>query len=116
MRELDSEARFRAFQRLRVELCVLVGANGVMQCVGYLVPSSIEVGGETLTWYYMFQVASRPEAAGAGSLLMRQIMKWFPAYSGWGSRRMRELYRAFQWQQYPGVLARGASGEYPGDS
>ena len=103
MRELDSEARFRAFQQLHVELSVLMDANGVTQCVGYLVPSSIEVGGETLTWYYMFQVASRPEAAGAGSLLVRQIMKWYPAIFGMGiTPDAEKLYHAFQWRQYPG--------------
>jgi hypothetical protein len=103
MRELDSPARFRAFQQLHVELCALNDSNGAMQCVGYLVPSQIEAGGETLTWYYMFQVASRPDAAGAGSLLVRQIMKWYPAIFGMGiTPDAEKLYQAFQWRQYPG--------------
>src|SRR5580704_15105297 len=71
MRELDSPARFEAFRKRKVELCALVNGEGVMQCVGYLLPSQIEVDGATLSWHYMFQVASRPEAAGAGALLVR---------------------------------------------
>ena len=103
MRELDSPARFEAFQKLKVELCVLVNADGVMQCVGYLVPSRVEVNGETLRWYYMFQVASRPEAAGAGALLIRQVMKWYPAVFGMGITPDAErLYQAFRWQPFEG--------------
>jgi hypothetical protein len=103
MRELDSEARFEAFRKLNVELCVLVNGEGVMQCVGYLLPSSIEMAGETLSWHYMFQVASRPEAAGAGALLVRQVMKWYPAVFGMGITPDAErLYKAFRWQPYSG--------------
>lgn len=103
MRELDSPARFRAFQQLNVELCVLENANGVMQSVGYLVPSCLQIGGDTLSWHYMFQVASRPETAGAGALLIRQIMKWYPAIFGMGITPDAErLYKAFRWQPYEG--------------
>jgi len=103
MRDLDSPARFRAFQQLKVELCVLFNAEGAMQCVGYLVPSHVRMGTETLSWHYMFQVASRPEAAGAGALLIRQVMKWYPAIFGMGITPDAErLYKAFRWQEYPG--------------
>ncbi len=103
MRELDSPARFRAFQELRVELVALVNAQGAMQCVGFLVPSQIEMEGDTLSWHYMFQVASRPEAAGAGALLIRQVMKWYPAIFGMGITPDAErLYKAFRWQPFEG--------------
>ncbi len=103
MRELDSTARFNAFQTLHVELCALVNAKGVMQCVGYLLPSSVQADGETLSWHYLFQVASRPEAAGAGALLIRQIMKWYPAIFGMGITPDAErLYQAFRWQPHSG--------------
>jgi hypothetical protein len=103
MRELDSPARFEAFQKLNVELCVLVDGGGAMQSVGYLVPSRLQIGGETLCWHYMFQVASRPETAGAGALLIRQAMKWYPAIFGMGITPDAErLYKAFRWQQYEG--------------
>lgn len=103
MRELDSPARFRAFQQLKVELCAFTDSAGAMQCVGYLVPSQIEIDGETLSWYYMFQVASRPEAAGAGAMLVRQIMQWYPAIFGMGiTPDAEKLYLAFKWQPYSG--------------
>jgi len=103
MRELDGEARFEAFRNLNVELVVLLNGEGVMQCVGYLLPASIEIAGETLSWHYMFQVASRPEAAGAGALLVRQVMRWYPAIFGMGITPDAErLYKAFRWQPYEG--------------
>jgi hypothetical protein len=102
-RLLDSSARFRAFQELNVELCVLTNAQGVMQCVGYLVPSGTEIEGEWLSWHYMFQVASRPEAPGAGAMLVRQAMKWYPAIFGMGITPDAErLYQAFRWQPHEG--------------
>src|SRR5260370_1113667 len=62
LRETDSPARFRAFQQLNVELCIFTDAVGAMQCVGYLLPSSAEINGEKLSWYFMFQISSRPDA------------------------------------------------------
>jgi hypothetical protein len=103
MRELDSEARFRGFQQLGVELCAMVDAAGTMHSVAYLIPAQMEAGGDTLSWYYMFQVASRPSAAGAGALLVRQVMKWYPAIFGIGITPDAErLYQAFRWQPHGG--------------
>ena len=102
-RQFDSPARFRAFQQLRVELCVLTNAQGVMQAVGYLVPSGIQLAGESLSWHYMFQVASRPEAPGAGAMLVRHVMKSYPAIFGMGITPDAErLYKAFNWTPHEG--------------
>ena len=103
LRELDSPARFRAFQQLGVELCAMVDAAGAMQSVGYLIPAQMELQGETLRWHYMFQVASRPSTAGAGALLVRQVMQWYPAIFGMGiTPDAEKLYQAFRWQPYHG--------------
>ena len=102
-RRLDSPGRFAAFQKLRVELVVLRDANQAMQCVGFLLPSEIEVSGEKLTWHYMFQVASRPGVAGAGGLLIRQIMQWYPTIFGMGiTPDADKLYKLFRWQPFEG--------------
>jgi hypothetical protein len=103
MRDLDSPSRFHAFQQLGVELCAMVDGSGAMQSVGYLLPSSTEVEGETLAWHYMFQVASRPGVAGAGAMLVKQVMKWYPAIFGVGITPDAErLYEAFRWQPHDG--------------
>lgn len=103
MRDLDSPARFRAFQQLGVELCAMVDGGGAMQSVGYLLPSSIQLGGETLAWHYMFHVAARPSTAGAGAMLVKQVMKWYPAIFGVGITPDAErLYQAFRWQPHEG--------------
>jgi hypothetical protein len=103
MRNLDSPERFKAFQDLKVELCVLENGEGVMQCVAFLVPSGLQLDGEELSWHYMFQVASRPEAAGAGALLIRQVMKLYPAIFGMGITPDAErLYRLFKWKEFSG--------------
>ena len=102
-RRLDSPARFAAFQKLGVELAVLRDANNAMQCVGFLIPAQLEVSGEKLTWHYMFQVASRPGVAGAGGLLIRQIMQWYPAIFGMGiTPDAEKLYKLFRWQPFEG--------------
>ena len=44
----------------------------------------------------MFQVAARPAAAGAGAMLVRQVMQWYPAIFGMGITPDAErLYKAF---------------------
>lgn len=102
-RALDSKARHVAFQKMGVELAAMIDAQGRMQCVGFLIPASMELDGETLTWYYMFQVASRPGSPGAGALLIRQIMQWYPAIFGMGiTTDAEKLYKAFRWQPYEG--------------
>lgn len=102
-RALDSPQRFRAFQDMGVELVAMIDGQGDMQCVGYLIPATMELNGETLRWYYMFQVASRPGSPGAGALLVKQIMQWYPAIFGMGITPDAErLYKAFRWQQYEG--------------
>jgi hypothetical protein len=101
MRDLDSPARFRAFQELGVELCAMIDAKGSMQSVGYLIPSQMELTGETLRWYYMFHVAARPSSAGAGAMLVKQVMQWYAAIFGMGiTPDAEKLYQAFQWQPY----------------
>jgi hypothetical protein len=102
-RGLDSPARFAAFQKMGVELVVLRDANLAMQCVGFLLPAEIELSGEKLTWHYLFQVASRPGVAGAGGLLVRQIMQWYPAIFGLGiTPDAEKLYQLFRWQPFGG--------------
>lgn len=102
-RGLDCPARFAAFQKMGVELVVLRDAGQAMQCVGFLLPAELEVRGEKLTWHYMFQVASRPGVAGAGGLLIRQIMQWYPAIFGMGiTPDAEKLYRLFRWQPFEG--------------
>lgn len=102
-RRLDSPARFAAFQKMGVELVVLRDANQAMQCVGFLIPAELEVSGKKLTWHYMFQVASRPGVAGAGGLLIRQIMQWYPAIFGMGiTPDAEKLYKLFRWQPFEG--------------
>jgi hypothetical protein len=104
-RELDSPARFRAFQRLGVEMA-LVRRDGRMEAVAYLLPASLETpGGEApgsrVEWVYMFQVAARLEAPGAGALLVRQVMKWYPAILGIGiTPDAVRIYQAFKWTHY----------------
>ena len=102
-RRLDSLARFAAFQKMGVELVVLRDANRAMQCVGFLLPAELEASSEKLTWHYMFQVASRPGVAGAGGLLVRQIMQWYPAIFGMGiTPDAEKLYKLFRWQPFEG--------------
>ncbi len=102
-RGLDSPARFAAFQKMGVELVVLRDANLAMQCVGFLLPAELELSGEKLAWHYMFQVASRPGVAGAGGLLVRQIMQWYPAIFGLGiTPDAEKLYKLFRWQPFEG--------------
>lgn len=104
-RGLDSPARFAAFQKMGVELVVLRDANRTMQCVGFLSPAELELSGEKLTWYYMFQIASRPEVAGAGGLLVRQIMQWYPTIFGMGiTPDAEKLYKMFRWQPFEGFF------------
>ena len=102
-RNLDSTPRFAAFARLGVELAVMRDQQGADQCVAFLLPSELVLDGETLRWHYMFQVASLPAAAGAGALLVRQILSWYPAIFGMGiTVDAEKLYKAFRWQHYPG--------------
>lgn len=102
-RNLDSPGRFAAFARFGVELAVMRDQQGAPQCVAFLVPAELQLEGETLRWYYMFQVASLPSAAGAGALLVRQILQWYPAIFGMGiTADAEKLYKAFRWQHYPG--------------
>lgn len=102
-RELDSPARFAAFQKMGVELVVLRDANRAMQCVGFMLPGELELPGEKLTWHYLFQVASQPTVAGAGGLLFRQIMQWYPAVLSMGiTPDAEKLYKLFRWQSVEG--------------
>ncbi len=104
-RRLDSPARFAAFQKMGVEIVVLRDANQTIQCVGFLVPAELELSGEKLTWYYMFQVSSRPSVAGAGGLLVRQIMRWYPTIFGMGiTPDAEKLYKMFRWQPFDGFF------------
>jgi len=99
-RELDSPARFRGFQRLGVEVAV-VRREGRMEAVAYLLPSSLETPQGRVEWVYMFQVAARLEAPGAGSLLIRQVMQWYPAILGIGiTPDAVRIYQAFKWTHY----------------
>jgi hypothetical protein len=105
-RALDSPARFRGFQRLGVEVA-LVRRDGRMEAVAYLLPASLEIPGGLETpggrveWVYMFQVAARLEAPGAGALLVRQVMKWYPAILGIGiTPDAVRIYQAFKWTHY----------------
>jgi len=99
-RDLDSPARFRGFQRLGVELA-LVRRDGRMEAVAYLLPSSLETPEGRVEWVYMFQVAARIEAPGAGALLIRQVMKWYPAILGIGiTPDAVRIYQAFKWTHY----------------
>ena len=102
-RNLDSPERFRAFGLLGVELAVMRHQDGGFQCVAFLLPSELQLDGETLRWHFMFQVASLPGVPGAGALLIRQIMQWYPAIFGMGITTDAErLYQAFRWQHYDG--------------
>ncbi len=99
-RELDSPARFRGFQRLGVEVAV-VRRERRMEAVAYLLPSSLETPQGRVEWVYMFQVAARLEAPGAGALLVRQVMKWYPAILGIGiTPDAVRIYQAFKWTHY----------------
>ena len=99
-RALDSPARFRGFQRLGVEVAV-VRREGRMEAVAYLLPSSLETPQGRVEWVYMFQVAARLEAPGAGALLVRQVMKWYPAILGIGiTPDAVRIYQAFKWTHY----------------
>lgn len=102
-RKLDSKERFLGFQKMGVELAVMRGDDGTFQCVCFLLPSQISLGAETLRWHYMFQVASLPTAAGAGGLLIRQVMQWYPAIFGMGiTPDAEKLYKVFRWKPFPG--------------
>jgi hypothetical protein len=72
-----------------------------MEAVAYLLPSSIETPAGRVEWVYMFQVAARLEAPGAGALLVRQVMKWYPAILGIGiTPDAVRIYQAFKWTHY----------------
>lgn len=105
-RALDSPERFRVFGILGVELAVMRHQDGSFRCVAFLLPSELQIvgeQGETLRWHYMFQVASLPGVPGAGALLVRQIMQWYPAIFGMGiTTDAEKLYQAFRWQHYDG--------------
>jgi hypothetical protein len=99
-RQLDSHARFLGFQKLGVEIAV-VRREGRMQSVAYLLPSSCESAGGELSWVYMFQLASRQDAAGAGAILVKRIMEWYPAILGIGITPDAErMYKAFKWKHF----------------
>ena len=103
LRQFNGPARYRAFQQLRVELCAMVDGAGVMQSVAYLIPGELDVDGELLRWHYMFHVASRPSAAGAGAILVKQVMQWYPAIFGIGiTPDAEQIYKAFRWQPHDG--------------
>ncbi len=69
-RQFDSPARFRAFQQLKVELCALTNAQGVMhQAVSDIIPpSGIEIEGESLSWHYKAFFRSRRARRAPGAL------------------------------------------------
>lgn len=99
-RELDSPARFLGFQKLGVEIAV-VRRQGRMASVAHLLPSSCESSGGEISWVYMFQLASRQDAAGAGAILVKRIMEWYPAILGIGITPDAErMYKAFQWKHF----------------
>jgi len=99
-RALDSPARFRGFQKLGVEVA-LVRRDGRMEAVAYLLPASLETLEGRVDWVYMFQVAARLEAPGAGALLVRQVMQWYPAILGIGiTPDAVRIYKAFKWTRY----------------
>ncbi len=102
-RKLDSRERFLGFQKLGIELAVMRGQDGAFQCVCFLLPANLEMGGETLRWYYMFQVASLPTVPGAGGLLVRQVLQWYPSIFGMGiTPDAEKLYKAFRWKPFEG--------------
>lgn len=102
-RALDSPERFHAFGIFGVELAVMRHQDGSFQCVAFLLPSELKLDGETLHWHYMFQVASLPGVPGAGALLIRQSMQWYPAIFGMGiTADAEKLYKAFRWRHYDG--------------
>ena len=99
-RALDSPERFRGFQKLGVELgCVR--RLGRLEAVAYLLPGCEATAENTGAWVYLFQVAARTEAPGAGSLLIRQVMQWYPAILGIGiTPDAVRIYRAFKWTHF----------------
>lgn len=102
-RELDSPGRFEAFQKLGVELAVVRRA-GRMEAVAYLLPAACESPAGRTSWAFMFQVAARFNIAGAGALLVRRVMQWYPAILGIGITPDAErLYKAFKWTYFPDV-------------
>lgn len=102
-RELDSPGRFLAFQKLGVELATVRRA-GRMEAVAYLLPASCPSAAGPTSWVYMFQVAARLNIAGAGALLVRRVMQWYPAILGIGITPDAErLYQAFKWIYFSGV-------------
>jgi hypothetical protein len=95
-RSLDSEKRFRGFQQLGVELAVVRSAAR-MEAVAYLLPAKLE----SVEWVYMFQVAARRDAPGGGALLIRQVMRWYPAILGIGiTPDAVRIYQAFKWTHF----------------
>jgi len=99
-RSLDSPARFHGFQKLGVELAV-VRREGRMEAVAYLLPATLETPQGRVQWVYMFQVAASRDAPGAGALLVRQVMQWYPAILGIGiTPDAVRIYQAFKWTHY----------------
>lgn len=99
-RALDSRGRFLGFQKLGVEIAA-VRREGRMESVSYLLPSSCPSPGGPTEWVYMFQLASRRETAGAGALLVKRIMEWYPAILGIGITPDAErMYKAFKWTYF----------------
>ena len=98
-RRLDSPGRFAGFQKLGVELATL-RRGGRMEAVSYLLPASAQGA----SWVFMFQLAARMGTAGAGALLVRRIMQWYPAILGIGITPDAErMYKAFKWTYFGDV-------------
>ena len=101
--ELDTPARLAGLQELGVEL-VVAEENGRMEGVCFVLPASGELDGEPISWVYLFQLATRPEADKIGGMLMWRIMSLYPAILSMGVTDIAErMYQVLRWKRYDNV-------------
>jgi hypothetical protein len=86
-----------------VEL-VVAEENGRMEGVCFVLPANGELDDKPISWVYLFQLATRPEAGNIGGMLMWRIMSLYPAILSMGVTDVAErMYQVLRWKRYDNV-------------
>jgi hypothetical protein len=103
LRPLHTPQRFRAFERLGVEL-IIARQGGRFEGVCFALPCRHDLGGDVVEWVNLFQLATRPEAKNVGGLLMLRIMSLYPTAVSLGvTAEATRMYVAMRWKRYDDV-------------